>query len=124
MKYHLLDFVLLVKFADVLCNGFSFFLQGKVTGVEEMKIDVVQIPFVRISSFCREDVVVFTPNNQRRRLISSKVFLPFRIQGYIGTVAVKHSQLDLIVFRPCQMLQINVPVVRTDLQRILHGRSD
>ena len=60
-----------------------------MAGIEQMKLEVFQIPFVGIGAFCREDVVVLAPHDERRWLVLTEISLPFRITRGIAAVIVE-----------------------------------
>lgn len=64
------------------CDHVTIFFECKVSGIEQMKFQVLQVSFVRMRSICWEDKVVLAPNNQRRRLMLAEVRLPHRLHFY------------------------------------------
>ena len=101
-------------FCHKASDPFGYFVtvlfQGKMPGVEKVKINLIQIALVRVGAIFGKDVVVFAPYNQCRRLIFSKVSLPFRIQRRIRTIIIEQLQLDIFVAGPIQELLIVEPV--------------
>ena len=83
-----------------------------------MKFKILKIPLIRICPIGRENNVVLAPNDQRRRLVFSKVLLPSRIERNICLIVVKQLELDRRIFFTGQMIEITDPVVRTDYARI------
>src|SRR5215471_458314 len=89
--------LLIEKVLDVTGDRVAIFFQREVAGVEQVKLDVLQVAFVRLGSFSREDRIVLTPHDQCRRLVLTEVCLPLGVPGRVRTVAVEKLQLDLLV---------------------------
>ena len=68
------------EFADQAGNCAAILLQGEVPGIEQVKLDILQIALVRLRTFGREYLVVLAPDNQRGWLVLAEVSLPFRIE--------------------------------------------
>src|SRR5262249_46594597 len=51
-------------------------LQGKVAGVEQVELQGLQVPLVRLGPGRWEDGVVLAPRHERRRLVGAEVLLP------------------------------------------------
>ena len=99
------------KFAHQVGDDLSVLLQGKVTGVEQVEIDILEIPLVGFGAFTGEDIVVLSPGNQRRWLVASKVGLPLGIQRRVGSVAVEKLDLDVLVAGSIQQKLVVEPIV-------------
>src|SRR5262249_562294 len=61
----------------------SIFFEREVAGVDQMEFEVLQVAFVGLRSFSREDRIVFAPNDQRRRLVLTEVCLPLVVEGRV-----------------------------------------
>ena len=89
-------------------------LEGEVPGVEQVKLQVLQVALVGLGAGGREDLVVLSPDDQRRRLVLAEVCLPLRIERRIAAVAVEQGELDLVVARPVEQRLVDVPGVGAD----------
>jgi hypothetical protein len=67
----------------VTCDLAAIFFKSEVAGVEQMEFEVLQVAFVGLRSFSREDRIVFAPDDQRRRLVVTEVCLPLAVQGRV-----------------------------------------
>ena len=47
--------------------------------VQKVEFEVLQVSLIRVGTLCRKDGVVLPPDDQRRRLLRTEVFLPLRI---------------------------------------------
>ena len=90
------------------------FFQGEVARIQKMEFQVLQIPFVWVGSFGGENVVVLSPNYQRGWLVVAEVLLPNRVVRHVGLVAVEQLELYRCVAFTGQVLEVDVPIVRTD----------
>src|SRR5512134_137145 len=72
-------------------------LQQEMSGVEEVKLDLLQVPLIGMRAIRREDLVVLAPHNQRRRLMRAEIRLDGGIQRQVGAVVVEHIQLNLVI---------------------------
>jgi hypothetical protein len=72
-------------------------LEGEMPGVQEMRLDIGKIPFVRGCALRWENVVVLSPDDQRWRLILTEELLELRIERNVGSVVVEHVQLDVAI---------------------------
>ena len=70
-----------MKAPDVLGDHLSMIFERKVSRFKDVEVDVFQILPIRVSADRRKDNVVFTPNDQCRRLMTPEIVLPFRIGG-------------------------------------------
>src|SRR5215469_15521910 len=89
-----------------------------MAGVQQVQIDIGQIPQIGGRSFYRKEDVAFTPDDERGWLLRAEKFLPLWIERDIGAVVVKEIELDQVGVGPCQEVQVHVPGVGTDLSRI------
>lgn len=62
------------------------FLQGEVAGVQQVNAEVLEIALVEVGLPCREDRVIFTPDDQRRWLEPAEIGLLFRVLRHIVLV--------------------------------------
>ncbi len=86
----------------------------EVSCVEKVKLQVLQVSLVGFSAGCREDGIVLSPDNERRRLVLTEIGLPLRVQRWVAAVAMKKSELDLSISLPVEQWLVNVPGIRTD----------
>src|SRR5690606_11534070 len=63
-----------------LCDEGAVFLEGAVAGVEQMKLDVLQVAPVALGEIAGEQRVVLAPDHQGRRLVLAEQRLPLRIE--------------------------------------------
>ena len=75
--------------ADVVGDRPTILFQGKMPGIEQVELEVIQIPFVGICTFGRKDVVVLAPDDQGRWLILAELGLPRRIVRDIVLVVIE-----------------------------------
>src|SRR5215469_1907535 len=86
--------VLVEKRFDETRDHLTVGFQCKVSGVEKVCLKVLEITTVGSRSFRWEDEVVFSPHNQRRRLVLAEEILEFRVQRDIGAVVVEEVHLN------------------------------
>src|SRR5688500_1667062 len=89
----------------------AFLLEGELAGVEEVELDVLEVPPIRVGALGGEDLVVLAPDDERRRLMAAEVGLPPWVERRVRTVAVEELQLDLLVAGPIQQVLVDEPVV-------------
>jgi hypothetical protein len=77
-------------------------LESEMASVEDVFFNCLEIAFLTMRAIDWKDVVVFAPNDQRRRLVLSKELLPFRILLDVAAVAEEHRELDVFVSRPIE----------------------
>ena len=58
----------------------AVFFQGEVSGVEQMKLQILQIFLVCLGAGSGEDLIVLSPDDEPRRLVLTEVVLPFLVQ--------------------------------------------
>src|SRR5262245_6031763 len=80
----------------------ALLLEREVSGVEQVKLQIRQIVLICLSAGSGEDLIVLSPDDERRRLVRAKVCLPRRVQRRVAAVAVEESELDLGVPRPVE----------------------
>jgi hypothetical protein len=91
------------QFHDLL----SVFFECKVTCVEQMKLKILQVAFVRLSPSGWKNRILRSPHDQRGWLMLAEVRLPLRVQGRVGSVAIEQLQLNfLIAFAIKQRLHV------------------
>src|SRR5947209_8533755 len=54
-------------------DGVALGLQGEMAGVEQVVLQRLQVPFVRLGPGGREDLVILAPRDQHRRLVRAEV---------------------------------------------------
>ena len=89
-------------------------LQRKVSGVEQVKIQILQISLIGLSAGRGEDLIVLPPDDEHRRLVLAEIGVPFRVERRVAAVAIEQRQLDLGVPRPVEERLVDVPVVGAD----------
>src|SRR5215469_7905793 len=67
--------------------------QREVPGIEQVELQRLEVPLVRLGPGRREDLVVPAPHDQHRRLVSPEVHLPLR--GERRVTAVAQEQVEL-----------------------------
>lgn len=77
-----------------ICNKSSVFFQSGEAGIQKVKLKVLEVAFKRMSHFDWEDLVVFSPDNERWRLMLAKIDLPFHVMRHIVLVIVEERLLD------------------------------
>src|SRR5271157_1718099 len=65
----------------------AILFESEVSRVEQVKLQVLQVSPVRLGAGCRKYLVVLSPDDEGRRLVVTKVGLPFRIHRRIAAVA-------------------------------------
>ncbi len=83
-----------------------------MAGIEQVKLDVFEIPFVRMGPFSREDVIILSPHDERGRLVLTKLGLPLRVMCGISAVIVKQLELDIFVAGTILEILIDDPGLR------------
>ena len=63
----------------MLRNELAVFLKSKVPGVEQMKLDILEIALIGMGTLGRENKIIFAPNDKRGWLVGAEIFLPRRI---------------------------------------------
>ena len=99
------------KTAQQVGDDFSVLLQGEVTGVEQVEINILEITLVGFGALTGKGIVVRIPGNQRRWLVASEVGLPLWIERRVGSVAVEELDLDVLVAGAIQQKLVVEPVV-------------
>ena len=54
----------------------AVFLKRKMTSIQKVKLEILEVSFVRMGALFWEDWVVLAPDKERRRLVRSEVLLP------------------------------------------------
>ena len=67
------------RISPAISSPFGF--QGEVAGVEQVKLQRLEVALVRLGPGGRENLVVLAPRDQHRRLVLAKILLPL---GYSG----------------------------------------
>ena len=58
----------------------TVFFQREVAGIEQVELNILQVPLVGMRSLGRENLVVLAPDDQRRWLMFAEVSLPRRVK--------------------------------------------
>src|SRR5215472_16993381 len=77
------------EIADERHHFVGFVLERKMPCVDQVKLDLGQVALVRVSAGGREDLVVFAPDDERRRLMLAEICLHLRIKRQIGAIVVE-----------------------------------
>src|SRR6516162_11013095 len=88
--------------------------QREVAGVEQVELQRLEVPLVRLGPGRREDLVVPAPRDQHRRLVLPEVLLPPRVERRVTAVAQEQVELDLVVPLSIQQILVRGPAVRRD----------
>jgi hypothetical protein len=92
----------------------AIFLEGEVACVEEVELQGLQVPCVRVRPRGGEDLIVLPPHEQRRRLMLAEVGVPRRVERHVGPVVVEQGQLDVLVAGPVEARLVEGLGVRAD----------
>src|ERR1700722_18968024 len=103
------DAVLFQEPVDTACDLAIVSFQRKMTRIEHVCLDVLQIATVGRSTRSREDNVILPPDNQRGRLELTEKLLKGRVEGNIGAVVIKQIELNLGVAWPIQTELVQHP---------------
>jgi hypothetical protein len=104
----------LQKLLDQIRDLITVFFEGKMAGVENMEIEVLQVAFVGMGAFLRKNGIVLSPSDQCRGLMFPKVALPFWVKWGITSIVVEEGQLDLIIPFSIEQVLIVCPGIGTD----------
>jgi hypothetical protein len=99
------------EIADQRDHFIGLVLQGKMPGVEEMKLEIVQVALVRMRAVGGKDLVVLAPQDQRRRLVLAKICLYRRIKPEVGAAVVEEVELNVVIARPVEQRLVVDPVI-------------
>src|ERR1035438_939829 len=102
-------------------NFFAVRLKGEMSRIEKMRLDVGKIPIVWGRTFGRKDIVVFSPDNQRRRLILTEEFLKLWVERNVASVVIKHVELNVAVPRTVQQSLIQCPGRGVEVTQVAHS---
>src|SRR5262249_34711516 len=103
------------EIADVSCDQVAVLFQREVTGVEQVELQVLQITFVRFRARRRKNEIVFSPHDQRRRLVLTEVSLPLRVKWRGRAVVVEELQLNIVVAGAIELILVGSPRVGADV---------
>ena len=106
--------VLVQKAAHMTGYHISIFFQREVAGVQQVELQILKVPLVRMRTVSRKDVVVFSPNDESWRLIFAEIFLPAGIQRNVALIVIEKRELNCRIALATQMPMIDIPVVRAD----------
>ena len=87
----------------------TFVFQREMAGVEQVQLRVGQVLEIGLGAWRREDHVVPTPDDERRRASLAEEPLELRIQIYVGAVVIEEIELYVHVSRPVEMRLIMFP---------------
>lgn len=65
--------------ADQAGDLAAFFFEREVAGVDEVKLQILQVAAIGLRAFGREDNVVLAPDDEGGRLVPAEILLPFRV---------------------------------------------
>src|SRR5262249_46896285 len=82
--------------ADVSGDQVAVLFEREVTGVEQVELQVLQITFVGFGPLRRKNEIVFSPHDQRRRLVLTEVSLPLRVEWRGRGVGVEEGEIYLV----------------------------
>src|ERR1700730_15357163 len=85
---------------DLLRNEFARIFERKVAGIEQVELRFWNISEVGLRTLDGEEGIVFSPHDQRLRLLASKEFMPPVIKREMRLVGVKQAELDVVVAGP------------------------
>ena len=85
-----------------------------MAGVEQVKLEVSKIPFIRMRAIGWKDKVVLAPDYKRRRLTISEPLLYLGVERQVGPIVIENVQLDIVAARPVKERLIVRPVVGRD----------
>ncbi len=97
---------------------FAVRFKREVSGVQEMRLQILQVAAVGRSAFWWKDEIVFSPHNQSRRLILAEEILKFRVQRDVGAVVVHEVHLDIAVSGAVETNLIKRPSCRVEQRQI------
>ena len=109
------------KLLDAGGNFLAVRLKGEMPRIEKMRLDVGKIPIVWSRTLGRKDVIVFPPDNQRRRLILTEEFLKLRVERNVASVVIKHVELNVAVPRTVQQGLIQCPGRGVEMTQVAHS---
>src|SRR5262245_27508533 len=85
------------KFVDERADPFEVLFQREMAGVEQMKLNVFQIPLIKTCALDREDPIVLAPDNERGRLMRTKITLPGGVGLKVRLCIVQNGELDFLI---------------------------
>src|SRR5215470_18870586 len=108
-----------IETLDVCGDLFKTVLHGKVTGVETVHLRLQQISQISFSSFASEEYVILSPKDECLWLAITQELLPLWIQRDVRSVIIEKVHLNAAGIGPLHEAKVHVPVVGTDLIRML-----
>src|SRR5262245_5189862 len=102
------------KVVDQRADPVEVLFQCEMAGVEQVKFDVFQVPLRKTCALDREDPIVLAPDNERRRLMRSKITLPGGVGLKVRLGIVQNGELDFLVAWAVLIGLIEDPVIWTD----------
>ena len=94
---------------------------AKMPGVEQVELQRLQIPLVRLGPGGREDRIVLSPRDQHRRLVLPEILLPRRVQRRVAAIAQEQVELDLVVAFAVKQELVVGRAVRADELGVFHA---
>ena len=88
--------------------------------IEEMHLNILQIPLEGMGTLWTKKRIIFAPNNQGWWLVGAEVLMPLGILLQICPVVVEQFQLSRRIFWTIQEGLIEIPVVGVDILAIAH----
>src|SRR5262249_5269653 len=89
-------------------------LKRKMAGVDEMKLGVRKIALIRKGTIGRENLIVFAPDDERRRPMVPEIRLHLRVKRNVAAVIVEEVQLNFDIAWPVEKNLIVYPIVGGD----------
>jgi hypothetical protein len=81
----------------LLRNELARILKRKVTGIEQVKLCIRDIPQVGLRALDSKEGIVLPPHDQRLRLFVPKEFMPAVVVSEIRLIVVKQVELDGVI---------------------------
>ncbi len=88
-------------------------------GIEEIELCFGKIAKTRMRALFREDLVIFAPDDQRRRLAVAEECLELWMERQVGAVVVEQVELDILVPRQGEQRLVVHPVVGAGAGQVL-----
>ena len=102
------------KLSDQLRDRLAVFLEGEVTGVQQVELEVFEVVFVGVGALGWENRVVLAPDHKGRGLVDTEVLLPRRVQRRVATVVVEQGELNLLIAGSVEQWLDVPPIVRAN----------
>ena len=93
-----------------LGDHLTILFEREVPGIQDVKLEILEIAFVRIRSLGREDRIVLAPHDQGRGLMLAEVRLPRRVERRITPVVVEELAAGVnamsLTYRRCELFLV------------------